>query len=142
MFYAKCRGNRLSDHFLSSKTANRPLTWKNLLQLSEIITSFILNLGDAKESIKRASQTLSGGYPSSPTPMSPGPGSRHQLRRESAINLEDGLNDETGGRFTFSLLEIQSQKIIFLVIRTAASVFQSIYLKGLFLAVIKNLKSD
>ena len=88
----------------SNKTgfdSNKSLTWKQLLILCETITYFILTLGDAKESIKGASQTLSGGYPSSPTPMSPGPGSRHQLRRESAINLEDGLNDETGGQFTF-----------------------------------------
>ena len=88
----------------SNKTgfdSNKSLTWKQLLILCETITYFILTLGDAKESIKGASQTLSGGYPSSPTPMSPGPASRHQLRRESAINLEDGLNDETGGQFTF-----------------------------------------
>ena len=45
---------------------------------------------------KKSPGSMSGGHPS-PSPMSPGPGGRPQLRRESALNLEDGLNDENHG---------------------------------------------
>ena len=52
--------------------------------------------GDGKELAKKSPGSMSGGHPS-PSPMSPGPGGRPQLRRESALNLEDGLNDENHG---------------------------------------------
>ena len=61
----------------------------------------ILFPGESKESVKHSPASLSGGYPSSPrTPISPVPVGgmgRPQLRRESALNLEDDLNDEKTG---------------------------------------------
>ena len=71
-------------------------SWKLFLYSFLINKKFDWYIGDGKEFAKKSPGSMSGGHPS-PSPMSPGPGGRPQLRRESALNLEDGLNDENHG---------------------------------------------